>query len=383
MQMGLYVHFPFCTSKCHYCDFNSRVAPGWLRHAYLAALMTELQESLSQPSLPMLETVFFGGGTPTVYSPEELGRVLAIICESALPAAGAEITCEANPDTVTAATLRRLRAAGFNRVSVGVQSLCDSELATLGRSHSSATAGAAVQDARSSFNNLSVDLIYGIPGQTSESWDNTLRSIIALEPDHISAYGLMIERHTPLHDMVSSGRVVTLSDDVYAALYTQAQDILGAAGYEQYEISNYARPGRRCRHNMLYWRNQQYLGCGAGAAQYLEGVRSSKLADPQAYREAIEAGTAPIESQERLDCLQRAGETIMLGLRLSDGVNLRELSSVCGTDLEAVHRPTIAAMMDADIAVFTDGLLRLTPGKGFLVHSQVARRFLVERASDA
>jgi oxygen-independent coproporphyrinogen-3 oxidase len=377
MQMGLYVHFPFCISKCYYCDFNSQVAPASLHHRYLSALLTELQSRLSQPGLPMLQTAFFGGGTPTIYSAQELGRMLATVSDCGLLKPDAEVTCEANPDTVTAEKLQQLRGVGFNRISLGVQSLDDAELATLGRSHDSATAVTAIQAARDAFVNLSIDLIYGIPGQTADSWGETLRRAIALRPDHISAYGLMIEPETPLHAMVTERKLQPLSDDAYADLYAQAQRTLHASGYAQYEISNYARPGYRCRHSLLYWGNRQYLGCGAGAAQYLAGVRSSNLTDTVSYCEALESRRSPVESQERLTGLQWAGETIMLGLRTSDGVDLRDLSTRCGTDLEVLHHHTISAMVDAGIATYADGLLRLTPEKGFLLHSQVARRFLM------
>jgi len=390
VQLGLYVHFPFCISKCNYCDFNSQVAPAELRERYLAALIEQLecrvsgltycpdgQVSSPTPDALHITTVFFGGGTPTIYSADDLARVLDTISSTGKLDPGAEITCEANPDTVDADKLDALRAAGFNRISLGMQSLVDVELQILGRSHDSDTALAAAATARDIFDNLSVDIIYGIPGQTADSWAGTLAAIIALQPDHISAYGLMIEADTPLFEMVTAGQLQPHDDDTYADLYEQGQSTLAAAGYEQYEISNFARPGRRCLHNLIYWRNQQYLGCGAGAASYLDGTRSVNVADPQEYCDAAAAGEDVIASEETLDKPHWAAETIMLGLRTIEGVDLRQISQDCDIDLEKEHEGTISALAAEGIATYSHSVLRLTPEKGFLLHSEVARRFLL------
>ncbi len=398
MQLGLYVHCPFCISKCNYCDFNSQPAPTELRERYLGALIEQIQRRVSSsfaacvaqasrraepveasptPDAPHVTTVFCGGGTPTIYTAQQLALVLNAVRASGKLDPGAEVTCEANPDTVDADKLDALRAAGFNRISLGMQSLVDAELQILGRSHDSDTALAAAAAARDIFDNLSVDIIYGIPGQTADSWVATLAGIIALQPDHISAYGLMIEEGTPLFEMVAAGRLQPHDDDTYADLYEQAQGTLAGAGYEQYEISNFARPGRRCRHNLIYWRNQQYLGCGAGAASYLNGTRSVNIADPQEYCDALAAGEDIIASDETLDKPHWAAETIMLGLRTIEGVDLRQISQDCGMELETSHADTIAVLVAEGIATYDRGVLRLTPEKGFLLHSEVARRFFL------
>jgi len=377
VQIGLYVHFPFCISKCRYCDFNSYPAPAELRERYLSALTCELQRRLPQLSEASVSTVFFGGGTPTIYTTDELARVLRVIGSAGNVEPGAEVTCEANPDTVSLQKLKALRGAGFNRLSLGVQSLADDELQVLGRSHNAHVASAAIAAARETFDNLSVDLIYGIPGQGVQSWGRTLYGIIRSKPDHVSAYGLMIEEGTPLHEMVAAGQVQPLDDDTYADLYELAQRTLGFAGYEQYEISNFARPGRRCTHNLTYWRNQPYLGCGAGAASYLGGVRSMNVVDPESYCRAVEANGEVTASQEHLDPAHRAGETVMLCLRTIKGADLRQIMRECGTDLREQHADTIATLVAEGIATYDDGILRLTPAKGFLLHSEIARRFLV------
>lgn len=377
MEIGLYVHIPFCISKCRYCDFNSQVAAEPLRQKYHAALSEQLQRRLVALAPVRLSTVFFGGGTPTIYSPPDLAHLLAVIAENADLDASAEVSCEANPDTVDAEKLVALRAAGFNRLSLGIQSLDDEQLRLLGRSHDAATSLAAATAAREAFENLSLDIIYGIPGQTSRSWAATLDGLIAFRPDHISAYGLMIEHDTPLQEMVASGQLQPLPDATYAEFYEQAQRTLAAAGYLQYEISNFALPGCECRHNLIYWRNESYLGCGAGAAGYLDGVRSTNIADPGKYCAAIGEGRSIIASEEQLDAAHRAGETIMLALRTAAGADLSRISQQCGIDLRAEHAEIIAAMVAEGIAAYAGGILRLTPEKGFLLHSEVARRFLI------
>ncbi len=377
MGIGLYVHIPFCISKCRYCDFNSQVAAEPLRRQYHAAVGEQLQRLLGGPIPYCISTVFFGGGTPTIYSSADLAHLLAIIVANGELDTPAEVSCEANPDTVDVDKLMALRAAGFNRLSLGVQSLDDEQLRLLGRTHDAGTALAAAAAAREAFDNLSLDIIYGIPGQTARSWSATLDGIIALRPDHISAYGLMIEHDTPLHMMVASGQLQPLSDTTYAEFYTQAQRAFAAAGYLQYEISNFARPGYECRHNLSYWRNESYLGCGAGAAAYLDGVRSINIADPGDYCAAVGEGRSVIASAEQLDAVHRAGETIMLALRTAAGADLIRISEQCGMDLRAQHADIIAAMIAEGIAAYDGGVLRLTPEKGFLLHSEVARRFLV------
>ncbi len=373
-RVGLYVHFPFCLSKCNYCDFSSQVAPRTLREEYMAALIEQVGRRLRVSDVS-IATVFFGGGTPTLYSPAQLGAVLDQVTSSGKLMPSAEVTTEANPETVDADYLQALRDAGFNRISFGVQSFHDDELRALGRCHTAAKAREAIVAARAIFDNLSFDLIYGIPGQTAESWNATLREAISLGTDHISAYGLMIEEDTPLIGMVERGEVTPLPDDTYADFYAHAQVVLAAAGFEHYEISNWARPGFRCRHNLIYWHNREYLGLGAAAAGFMDGVRYVNIADPAEFCRRIVACEDVVESSETLDVAHRVGETIMLALRTADGIDLRELSHSAGIDLEAAHDALIAALVGEKIARYADGVLRLTPEKGFLLHSEVARRF--------
>ncbi len=377
MEIGLYVHFPFCISKCIYCDFNSGVAPGQLRQQYLAALEVSIRRRLCLLADRQIATVFFGGGTPTLYSAADLVAILDAIRQSGNLLPDAEITCEANPETIDANTLHAMRAGGFTRLSLGVQSLDDSELQLLGRAHSADRAREAVSAAREAFDNVSVDLIYGIPGQTPASWAVTLGEIINLRPDHLSAYGLMIEEETPLYDMVEAGAVVPLDDEAHIGFYEQAGEMLRGAGFSHYEISNHAREGRQCRHNLIYWRNQEYLGCGAGAASYIDGERSSNIADPQTYINAVNGEWPVIAEAEHLDGRARAGESIMLALRTAEGADLRTIAADCAVEIEAEHAVLLAWLVDEGIATYDQGILRLTPERGWLLHSEVARRFLV------
>ncbi len=376
MPIGLYVHFPFCISKCIYCDFNSGVAPEQLRQEYLAALEVSIRRRLLSLADRQIATIFFGGGTPTLYPAADLVGVLDLVRECATVLDGAEITCEANPETVDAGKLEAMRAGGFTRLSLGVQSLDDSELRLLGRAHNADRAREAASAAREAFDNISVDLIYGIPGQTPRTWAATLGEIIDLQPDHVSAYGLMIEEETPLYDMVEAGQVVPLDDEAHIGFYEQAGEMLCAAGLSHYEISNYARERRQCRHNLIYWRNQEYLGCGAGAASYLDGQRSSNIADPRTYINAVNSEWPVVAESEHLDGRARAGESIMLALRTAEGADLRAISAECGVGIEAEHAELLAWLVDEGVATYSDGILRLTPERGWLLHSEVARRFL-------
>jgi oxygen-independent coproporphyrinogen-3 oxidase len=374
MDLGVYVHIPFCISKCRYCDFNSAVADESVRSRYPAQVKAELIRRLKHLDDARIRTVYFGGGTPTTYSPVELSDVLATIRTFNL-AADAEISIEANPDTLDRTDPDDLRDAGFNRISIGVQSLDDTELDLLGRTHSARGAVEAVRAARRAFDSLSLDLISCLPGQTLDDWLRTLDRALELSPDHISAYGLMLERGTPLLGDIEAGKLPWPDEETCADIYEATHETLCGAGYEHYEISSYARPGMECRHNQVYWRNQPYLGCGAGAASYLEGVRMMNLADPAEYMVAIRGGDGAVESRERLSPSERASESIMLGLRTGEGVDLGVLSKETGVELEKKYAQQIARLVREGLAIRERGRLRLTAPRGFALHSEIAGRF--------
>ena len=291
---ALYLHIPFCRQRCSYCDFNTYTTLGDLQAAYVAALAAEIRQvgalaAAAGDPRPAVRTIFLGGGTPSLLSPEQLGDILAAAREAFAVLPDAEITMEANPGTVSAGTLAAYRALGVNRLSFGVQSALPGELALLGRAHDFAAAVEAVGLARAAgFDNLNLDLIYGLPGQSVADWARTLAAVLALaaaEPaiTHISLYCLTIEPGTPMQRWLSGGDIPAPDADVAADQYELAGRELAAAGFDHYEISNWARPGRECRHNVVYWRNEPYLGLGAGAHGLAGGTRYQVVRQPRAY----------------------------------------------------------------------------------------------------
>ncbi|MCE5218379.1 radical SAM family heme chaperone HemW [bacterium] len=371
-ERGLYVHFPYCRRKCAYCDFNSGVASDAERHLYLQALAAEIAQS---PPLP-ISTVYFGGGTPTLYEAQELAGVLEALRGHFAIAADAEITVEANPGTVALASLRLLRQAGFNRLSLGVQSLDDTELRLLGRVHTSTEAREAIAAARESgFDNLSLDLMRGLPGQTASQWESVLTQAVALSPNHLSVYGLILEPDTPLREQVEAGLLPTPEEEDAADWIRWTVDALAEAGYERYEISNYAQPGHRCRHNLLYWRDGEYVGLGAGAVSYLSGERRRNLVKATDYLAAALEQRGLVADSERLDPDTACGEAVMLGLRTTEGIAPQELTRRFGVDLRQRHKDLIARLVAGGLMLDDGVRLRLT-FEGMLVQSAIACEFL-------
>jgi len=373
--MGIYVHLPFCARKCRYCDFNSRPAPQAERIEYLRALRTEISARAQEVGQGRtVATVFFGGGTPTIYDGEDLARLLGMIGETFHVRRGAEISIEANPESVDAPKLRRLRAAGFNRLSVGAQSFDDDELRMLGRGHAAADVVRAVQAAREAgFGNLSLDLIYALPGQAVSRWERTLEQALRLRPEHLSAYGLSLEPGTPLARRVAAGELEVVSEEDHLAMRHLGLQVCAAAGLRRYEISNYACPGRECQHNLIYWRNQEYLGLGAGAWSYLEGVRAENVREPGAYVRAVLGAGSPVGYRERLDVEARLLERVMLGLRLREGLALAELEGAFGQAQADELKRRAEELARAGVVERRDGRLRLTTA-GEDVHSEVCER---------
>jgi oxygen-independent coproporphyrinogen-3 oxidase len=319
--IGLYIHVPFCGSKCAYCDFYSRVRQDQ-RAAYLDALENEIHAYAARGLAA--DTVFFGGGTPSLLTPEEVGRILTALRESFALSDGAEVTMEANPETVDLPYLSAVRRLGVNRISFGVQSAQDEELHALGRKHTFARAVQAVGDARAAgFDNISLDLMLGIPYQTAETLDDTLKKVLALSPEHLSCYLLQIEEGTPFYRR----HIETLcaSEDETADMLLRVSDTLRGAGYAHYEISNFALPGRESRHNRKYWQDLPYLGFGPSAHSCLDGRRFFNPASLDRYI-AQRGLCAESETDEPAGT---ASERLMLGLRLQEGVCLSALEALC------------------------------------------------------
>jgi putative oxygen-independent coproporphyrinogen III oxidase len=332
---GIYVHVPFCTTRCGYCDFTTYTAqelgPGVSQAAYADTAMLELRlaRHVLGDRVPRVETVFFGGGTPTLLPAGHLGSVLREIDELFALAPGAEVTTEANPESVTPAYLERLREAGFTRISFGMQSAAPHVLRLLDRQHTPGRAVEVVGEARrAGFTHVNLDLIYGSPGESEADWQSSLDTAIAAGPDHVSAYALVVEEGTALSRKVRRGEVAEPDDDVLADRYVQADETLSRSGYGWYEVSNWARgTAARSRHNRLYWTGGDWWGVGPGAHSHVGGVRWWNVRHPAAYAARLHAGESPAAGRELLDPAARRMEATMLGLRLREGLPVRELSA--------------------------------------------------------
>jgi len=368
-SFGVYVHIPYCVSRCPYCDFNTYVGIEDTAPAYVDALLREADAWSPRAGEREAGSVFVGGGTPSLLDPTLVGRLLEGIRAAFSVAAGAEVTMEANPETVDATRLAAFRAAGINRVSFGAQSFTPHVLSTLGRAHNVGRTREVVAQARSAgFDNLSLDLIYGTPGETPDDWRRSLDETIALEPDHISAYSLIIEPGTAFGAAVASGSMPSPDDDDQAEKYETALDVMADAGYEHYEISNWARPGRASRHNLVYWTQGDYAGLGAGAHSHHSGERWWNVKLPSAYMDRSPDARAGGES---LAAAERTEERVQLRLRLVAGVPLDELNATPAA---------LNGLVDAGLATLSDGRLVLTR-RGLLLQSEVALRLMSDGAA--
>jgi oxygen-independent coproporphyrinogen-3 oxidase len=320
LKTGIYLHIPFCRSRCTYCDFNTYVGMEALYEPYVQALQKEIVQMGRGAESPA-HTVFFGGGTPSLLTPAQIGAVLRT-CHAAFDIpAQAEITMECNPGTVTLEYLQGVRAQGVNRLSFGAQSADPTELHLLGREHSFEQVVQAIGLARTAgFASINFDLIFGLPQQRLETWQRTLDAALAIDPDHISLYALTIEQGTPMYDWVKRGTVPYPDPDVAADMYDYAEQVMGAggAGYEHYEISNWCKPGHQCQHNLVYWRNERYFGLGAGAHSSSLRRRWWNVKRPAEYMQRVQAGESVELSYEDIDERGSRGETMLLGLRLLD-----------------------------------------------------------------
>lgn len=367
--LALYVHIPFCVRKCHYCDFNAGPATRATREGYVEALCREIRSSPWTGA--GARTVFFGGGTPSELEPELMAHVVAALSASFRIDPAAEWTLEANPGTVDRQRLADFRALGFNRISLGVQSFHDHHLAALGRIHDAAGAVTSFREAaEAGFDSRNLDLIFSLPGETLAEWQADLDRLVELRPEHVSLYGLTIEPETEFGRRHARGLLASPDDDLAADMYECALDSLAAAGYEQYEISNFALPGHRCRHNQVYWQNEPYLGFGVSAASFMDGARWSNERSWHRYQEHLAQGLAVGGPAERLAGREALGEALMLGLRLRDGVNLAEMAGHYPLDPRLVFRREIDRFQSLELLEEQGGVLRLTR-RGLLLANNV------------
>ncbi|MEA2508145.1 MAG: hypothetical protein QOG21_227 [Actinomycetota bacterium] len=370
---GVYVHIPFCRHRCHYCDFNTYEGQEALHADYVVALVRDIERAVGD--FPRATSVFFGGGTPTLLPPPSLARILQAVRDRIGIEEHAEITVEANPETVDEGIFEALLEAGFGRVSIGIQSLAPHVLRALGREHSAHRALDAMRAARrAGVADVNADLIYGSPWERPEDWRSSLEGVLAELPDHISAYALTVEEGTPLATLVRTGRAPDVDPDIQANRYEAAGELLTAAGYGRYEISNWARPGRASRHNVLYWSAGNYLGFGAGAHGHLDGRRSWAIRLPRDFIAVADDGGFTEEGAESLEADHRAGEALMLGLRLTSGVNLAGFYRRFG-DLSDSRAGVLEELENLGLVSRAEGWLRLA-GHATLIANEVLCRLV-------
>lgn len=376
---GLYVHIPFCERKCVYCSFYS-IESFANKDRFLTALLKEIAMSdsslIAEEGTGEASTIFFGGGTPSVLSPEEISAILEALRGKFSVAADAEITMECNPGALEREWLHGYRDAGINRLSFGVQSFHDDDLQFLSRIHTAAQAEENIRLVRSVFDNVSLDLIFALPNQTIERWRHNLERAVELGTDHISAYALIFEEGTPLNAMRRKGRISPLEIDLEADMYEETVNFLEGHGFRQYETSNYAKPGRECRHNIGYWERQSYISFGPSAHSYARrgvlGERWANVSSLSAYLLAVESGKQPTASREELTSEQAMEEIVMLGLRCK-GIDMQDFHSATGGNLADLAAEPMARMLREGFAEIHGERLRLTP-KGAIF----ADRFALE-----
>lgn len=373
---SVYIHIPFCTIKCGYCDFNAYAGMGSLQDAYFQAVLSEIDASQELLAGRQIATIAFGGGTPGESPPSLIAAVIARLGKAAPVAPGAEVSLEANPGTTTAGMLRDLRAAGVTRVSFGAQSFDAEELQFLDRIHSPEAIGASVALAREAgFDDVGLDLIYAIPGQSMGSWERSLNCALALEPDHISIYALTVEEATPLALRVERGEVHQVDGDAAADMYERATDVLDSAGFRQYELSNWALPGHESRHNSVYWTGGDYLGLGAGAHGYLDGERYENVAHPRDYIAAIAASGRPVLRAYVPGRATAIVDWLALRLRLIEGFRPQEFEEQFGASLSQAVGTVLERARSAGVLAWTPERVRLTR-RGRLLHGELAAELL-------
>ncbi len=387
LPFGFYVHVPFCSVRCGYCDFNTYTAaelgaaPGASRSTYAHAAIAEIRlaRSVLGDRPVTVDTVFFGGGTPTLLPPDHLGAVLTAIRQEFDVSPAVEVTTESNPDSVTAADLALLRSAGLNRISFGMQSAVPSVLATLDRTHAPHRLPAVVASARAAgFEQLSLDLIYGTPGESVDDWRTSVEAALALEPDHVSAYALVVEQGTALARRVARGDVAAPDDDDLADKYELADDLLASAGYAWYEVSNWARhDDARCRHNLGYWRSANWWGIGPGAHSHISGVRWWNVRHPAAYAERVAGGVSPAAAREVLTADTRHAERVLLESRLAAGLPLAVLDLKGRGEVDRLVDDRLVELVNSTATSASPGQERLVlTRRGRLLADTVVRALL-------
>lgn len=376
-MLGLYVHIPFCSAICNYCNFNRGLYDEALKTRYVEALRQEIvTPDLKVGPTGVADTIFFGGGTPSLLEPEEVGAIIQSVRDRVSLAADAEITLETNPETVDRGKLERFRAAGVNRLSFGVQSFQDDELKRLGRIHSADRARAAIREARAAgFDNVSLDLMMWLPGQSVGAWLANVDTLIEADPDHASLYLLELYPNAPLKEEMARAGWSLAPDDDAAEMYLTAMERLERAGLEQYEISNVAKPGRASRHNVKYWTDGEWLAFGCGAHATRNGVRWKNVAGTEDYIRRVMSGGDPVSERRTLSADERLQEALFTGLRLADGIDIDAIGRRYRVDIWARYGEALAPFVQEKWLVRDGPRLRLTR-QGMLMANEVMAVFV-------
>jgi len=375
MTAGLYVHIPFCSSRCSYCDFATGLYQSELAERYVRGLISEIR--LSRHAGETIDTIYFGGGTPSLLAPSQLERILAALYDKFEITAGSEITLEINPGSATPEKLHAFRSLGVNRASFGAQTFDDAELAKLGRSHNTADALRTFADLRDAdFANVSFDLIAGLPGQTLDGWQRNIKQALDLAPEHLSFYLLEVHSGTPLAEHIRRGIQPQPDEDLAGVMYEWMIEQALAAGYEHYEISNLCKPGFQSRHNVKYWTAAPYYGFGCSAHSYDGDTRRwANYRDVLKYLEMVESGGSPVVEEQQLSQTDVRAEALFLGMRMMQGVDLRRYRESFGVDLRDKHADDLDRFCEAGLVEFDGDLIRLTR-TGALLSNEVFAAFV-------
>jgi oxygen-independent coproporphyrinogen-3 oxidase len=374
VDLGLYLHIPFCSSICNYCNFNRGLFDETLKSRYVEALTTEIHRSAARGR--PADTIFFGGGTPSLLEPAEIGRLIAACRDTFAVAESVEVTLETNPETSSAARMEQFRAAGVNRISFGVQSFRETELKRLGRLHTADRAVRAVDEARAAgFDNISLDLMMWLPQQSRADWRESVETLVQVGPEHASLYLLELYPNAPLkEEMARSGWSLAPDDDA-AEMYLWSLERLDRAGYRQYEISNVSRPGREARHNVKYWTDGEWAAFGCGAHSTIGGVRSRNVAATEDYIRRVAAGAAVVSEERQLTALERLEDALFTGLRMTGGVDIEMVGGRYGVDVWSRFGPRLLPYVEAGLLVREGPRLRLTRD-GMLLANEIMAVFV-------
>ena len=375
--LGLYIHIPYCIHKCGYCDFNSHPIKHDEMDHYIDALVAEMKHYAKiYSNTNIIKTIFLGGGTPTTLTVYQLERILKECVKEFKVAPDAEITIEANPATIDIEQMKSIRQTGYNRISIGVQSFDKTELKLLDRAHGPEEVHSTVDCARKAgFDNLSLDLMFAIPNQSLSSWESNLDKALEKNPEHLSTYNLTIEQGTAFSKLQSNGKLIMPEDGHQLELYKKTIERLTKKGFHHYEISNFARQGKECKHNITYWENTNTLGLGAGASSYINGTRFKNINLPAHYIRQVKEGKTAVEHSETLEPRQAMGETIMLGLRLLQGISIHQFERRFQVSFINLFKNIIHSLKEKELILIEDDRLRLSP-KGLFLADSVILEFI-------